>query len=236
MAPRLLTNMVDAALLELEGVLFDTRSLRRSSMRDALREHGLNVEVDLDAIDGLSTHEAATAAMRAARVSHDDVLADLVRMTAERLFASRLSTTGVALTPGALDFVRESVAQARLVAVTRARRSEAEALLRLASLDEFISTIVTADDVVEGKPAIDGYRRAMERLDRARHVDERSVIAIEDAASGIRAARRAGIRCVAVGPLPAHVAIEADAYVESLVGQSVRTLDLLSRPGRERVQ
>ncbi|HEX4681812.1 MAG TPA: HAD family phosphatase [Gemmatimonadaceae bacterium] len=230
---------VDAALLEIEGVLFDTRAIRRSTLQDALREHGLATPVEPDLVDGLAPRDAAAAALRRSAhtdAAHDEVLLDLVRASAERLFASHLSTAGVALCPGALDFVRESAAMTRLTVVTRARRDEAQALLRLASLDEFISTVVTADDVADAKPSAEGHRRAIERLSRQRPVDERSVIVVDDSSAGIRSAHAGGLRCIAVGPLPAHVAVDADAYVESLVGHTVRTLELLSRPGRERVQ
>jgi hypothetical protein len=44
------------------------------------------------------------------------------------------------------------------------------------------------------------------------------------------------VRCVAVGDVPAHVAIEADAFVATLEGHTLSSLDALSRPGRERVQ
>jgi beta-phosphoglucomutase-like phosphatase (HAD superfamily) len=230
---------LDAALLEIEGVLFDTRTMRRSTLQDALREHGLAAQVDPDLVDGLALREAAAATLRHSGepgAAHDEVLLDLVRASAERLFASRLSASGVALSAGALDFVRESAAMTRLAVVTRARRDDAQALLRLASLDEFISTVVTADDVADVKPSCEGHRRAIERLSRQRAVDERSVIVVEDSAAGIHSAHAASLRCIAVGPLPAHVALEAEAYVESLNGHSVRTLERLSRPGRERVQ
>ena len=73
-------------------------------------------------------------------------------------------------------------------------------------------------------------------MNRQRPLSPKAVIALEDGTAGIRAARAAGVRCIAVGPIPAHIAIEADAYVTSLAGQTARSLDLLSRPGQERVQ
>lgn len=227
--------MVDAALIEIEGVLFDTRASRRTSLRDALLEHGFAIAPDADLVDGLAPRAAAAATLRAASVPHDEIALDLIALSAERTFAASCTLGGVALMPGALDFVRESVALARLAVVTRARRSEADGLLRLASLEELISTVITADDVLDGKPCAEGHRRALERLARQRSVNERAVIVLEDAAPGIRAARRAGLRCVAVGALPAHLAMEADAYIASLVGHSVRSLDPLTRSGKERV-
>ena len=228
--------MVDAALLELEGVVFDTRELRRVSLQDALLDHGLASTIDRDRLDGLAPRAAAQAALACQGVARDDVLLDLVAVTAERAFSSRLSLVGAALREGALDFVREASAVARLAAVTRARRADADTMLRLASLTEFFTLVVAAEDVLDAKPAPEGYRVALDRLQRQRTLAPGAVLAIEDGEPGIRAARAAGLRCVAVGPLPAHTAMEADAYVPSLADHTLRGLDQLARPGQEHLR
>jgi beta-phosphoglucomutase-like phosphatase (HAD superfamily) len=90
--------------------------------------------------------------------------------------------------------------------------------------------------VLDAKPASEGYLQALERLGRQREVNPAAVLALEDGIFGVRAARGAGIRCVAVGPLAPHVAMEANAYVTTLEGQTLKLLDELSAPGREQVQ
>jgi len=209
----LLTHMVDAALLELEGVLFDTHTVRADSLNEALRAHGL---------DSLP--------------SHDVTLRDLVALRAERAFSQRLATRGAALRVGARAFVDDAASQVRLVAVTRASRDDASTMLRLAGLSDRFAMLICAEDVLDGKPSPEGYRVALERLNRRRQTPAQSVLALEADIAGIRAARAARVRCIAVGPIEAHWAMEADALVESLVGQTIQSLDLLSRPGQERVQ
>jgi beta-phosphoglucomutase-like phosphatase (HAD superfamily) len=228
--------MVDAALLELEGVVFDTRELRRNSLDDALGAHGLGPTIDDDLLGGGAPRASAVAALSRQGIADDAVLLDLVVLAAERNFTSRLVVTGAALYDGALDFVRETSANARLAAVTHARRADTETMLRLASLSEFFTLVVSADDVLDPKPAAEGHRLAIERLSRRRPLAPSATIAIESGAEGIRAARTAGVRCVAVGPIPAHVAMEADAYVPSIAGQTIRALDALTRPGQEHLQ
>ena len=52
---------------------------------------------------------------------------------------------------------------------------------------------------------------------------------------GIRAARAAGLPCVAVGGIPAHQALEADAWVDGIVDltpERVRALTGVSTGGR----
>src|SRR4051812_27936832 len=74
----LLTNMVDVALIELEGVVFDTRGLRYESLREALAAQSVFADVDRDAVAGLATRESVVVALRQAKLAADDVLVDLI--------------------------------------------------------------------------------------------------------------------------------------------------------------
>lgn len=230
--------MVDVVLVELEGVLFDTRELRRAALGDALAAHGLDAAFDIDVVDGWPTSAAVRAVVASRIDGGDEVLADLITLRAERAFAARLAMGGAAMGDGARAFAEHAAASARLAAVTRARRDDAEAMLRLAGISDLFTAVVTGDDVFDAKPAPASYAIALERLRKQRgaEVKPSSTLAIEDGVAGCRAARAASLRCVAVGPMPAHAALEADAYVDSLVGHSVRTLDELSRRRQERVQ
>jgi HAD superfamily hydrolase (TIGR01509 family) len=228
--------MVDVALFELEGVLFDTAELRRAGLRDSLAAHGIVLVLDPEVIDGLPPRAAAVAALNHAHLDRDDVTIDLIALRAERAFSERLAAGGVALRTGVLTFLENAASQARLAIVTRGFRSDAQAMLRLAELENVATIMVCADDVLDAKPASEGYLQALERLSRQREVNPAAVLALEDGIFGVRAARGAGIRCIAVGPLAPHVAMEADAYVASLEGQTLKLLDDLSAPGREQVQ
>jgi HAD superfamily hydrolase (TIGR01509 family) len=205
--------MVDVVLFELEGVVFDTREIRAASVRDAMAALGL----------------AEDSAV-------DDVLTDLVALRAARAFSTHIATRGLNLLPGARALIDDAAGTARIGVVTRAGRTEADAMIRLAGLENAFSVTVCADDALAGKPSAAGYNLALDRLGRQRPVAHGAVLALEDGAPGIRAARAAGARCIVVGEVPAHVAIEADAYVDSLAGHTLASLDRLSRPGVERVQ
>lgn len=230
--------MVDVVLVELEGVLFDTRELRRAALADALGAHGLDASFDVDAVDGWPTAAGVRAVVASRVVGGDDVLADLITLRADRAFAARLAMGGAAMRDGARTFVERAAVSVRLAAVTRARRDDADAMLRLAGISDLFTVLVTADDVFDAKPSPAPYALALDRLRRQRgaEVAPSAALAIEDGVAGCRAARAVSVRCVAVGPLPAHAALEADAYVDSLVGHTVRTLDELSRRRQERVQ
>jgi HAD superfamily hydrolase (TIGR01509 family) len=228
--------MVDVVLVELEGVVFETREMRLESLRDALVVQGAPDAFDPDAVLGLPTRAAVVAALNAAAVRADDVLIDLVVLAAEQAFASRLAMGGVNEARGARPFLERAAIAARVGAVTRLNRADAATLLRLAGLDSAFGAVVCGDDVLDPKPSPEGYQLAIDRLTRPQRVARGAILALEDSAPGIAAARAARVRCVAVGDVAAHVAMEADAYVASLEGQTLAALDQLSRPGQERVQ
>ena len=70
---------------------------------------------------------------------------------------------------------------------------------------------MTSDDVEHAKPAPDIYLVACERL----AVEPSEAVALEDSASGVAAAKAAGLTCIAV-PQFAETDVSADRVVESL--------------------
>ena len=228
--------MVDAVLLELEGVVFDTRELRRLSLRDALLEQGLAPTSDHDAVDGATPRAAVERSLALQALEQDDVLLDILTARVERAFSSHLATSGAALCDGARAFIDDAAGTARLAIVTTARRADVDIMLRLASLGDYFSVIVAAEDALEEKPSSEGHRLALGRLSRQRPILMKRTLALEHATAGIRAARQSGITCVAIGPLSAHVAMEADAYVPTLAAHTIRSLDHFVRTGEEQVQ
>lgn len=228
--------MVDAVLLELEGVVFDTRELRRLSLRNALLEQGLAPTIDHDAIDGSTPRAAVEQSLALQALEHDDVLLGILTARVERAFSGHLAASGAALCDGARAFVEDAAAVARLAIVTSARRADVDVMLRLASLADYFSVIVAAEDALDEKPSAEAHRLALGRLSKRRPVTMKRTLALEHGVSGIRAARASGITCVAVGPLAAHIAMEADAYVPTLAPHTIRSLDHFVQTGEEQVQ
>jgi beta-phosphoglucomutase-like phosphatase (HAD superfamily) len=104
--------------------------------------------------------------------------------------------------------------------VTTATRAETEFVLRLAGLDGAVTTIVSADDMLEGAAA---FERAIEHLDRVRPVKRDHVVALASTSPALRAAQAAGVRTIAVAAA-AHVALEAGGALASIDGVTVADL------------
>jgi beta-phosphoglucomutase-like phosphatase (HAD superfamily) len=227
--------MLDAVLLEWEGVLADTGAARRDALLRALADEGVPwTAAAYDACcGGLDVHAAAAAAL--ARTGRKDAtLTELVAVRASRAFAERLGR-GITLQPGAARFIAAAEHRSRVAIVTRAARAETEIALQLSGLDAAIVTVVAGDDVFDPPPAPAIYARALAHLARLRPVRPDRVVAMVDTSAAVRAARAAGVRALAVGA-PAHVAVDADAAVDGLsdlgldaIASLVR-VDAASRP------
>ena len=226
--------MFDVILFEIEGVLAETRGLRRDALVRSLAEDGVGISpAEYDAVcAGFPVRQGALTALAVRSMQRDDTGVDLIAHRAEKLFAEAAGQ-GLSMVPGALQFVETASQTSRLGIVTRANRREVDLVLDMAGLDTTFEVVITTDDVASPKPSPEPYERAIERLARRRPTRPPTVLALEDGPLGIMAAHAVRMRCVAVGPIPAYHAVEADAYVPSLEGQSVATLAGLVMRGEE---
>jgi HAD superfamily hydrolase (TIGR01509 family) len=224
-----------AVLLEMEGVLVETRDVRRNALVRALAEEGIATDfVDYDDLaHGLPVRAAARALAAASGDDVDDVAIELVALRAERHFAESIGA-GIVLADGARDALGELHGVARLGLVTRATRREVEPILEAADASFLFECIVTSDDVGDSpKPAPESYHAAIRRLARRRSMSPADAIALEDGRAGIRSARAAGLRCLAVGDVPPFRALDADGYLPTLRGATLDSLDAVGGSGQK---
>jgi HAD superfamily hydrolase (TIGR01509 family) len=96
---------------------------------------------------------------------------------------------------GAMELLREMSGLGLQVAiVSGAGRASVMNTVHRHELEHELGAIVTAQDVVNNKPAADGYLQALGLLG----VAPSEAIAIEDSASGIASAKAAGLKCLAI--------------------------------------
>ena len=93
----------------------------------------------------------------------------------------------------------------------------------MAGIAPLFTTLVTADDVVNGKPAPECYELLVERLGDG--ITPAEVVVFEDTEAGIAAAKGAGVRCLAVrGTLPDDRLARADEIVDRIDAGLIRRL------------
>ena len=178
----------DARLIECAGVLFDCDGVLVDSDDSVLsawsrwaEERSLDPSMVTDLVHG--RRSADTVALLVEPDERADALARIDRFEIE-------DAADVRAIPGALDLVR-SIPVTQWAVVTSGRRALATARLRAAGLP-IPAVLITADDVSQGKPDPEGYRSAARLLG----LDPRRTIVLEDADSGIAAARAAEVGAV----------------------------------------
>jgi HAD superfamily hydrolase (TIGR01509 family) len=117
--------------------------------------------------------------------------------------------------PGAVETVRRLAAEFVLGLASSSNREVIDRVLAAGGIEPLFRATVSSEEVAAGKPAPDVYLEVARRLD----VAPAACTAVEDSHNGIRSAKAAGMRCVAIPNVhfpPGDAVAEADAVVSSL--------------------
>jgi HAD superfamily hydrolase (TIGR01509 family) len=197
---------IRALLLDFNGTLSDDEPLLFAIFEQLFAEAGKPItEAEYyDQLAGLSDPEVVEAWLGR---PEPDVVASKIELYRER------SADGHTVSAEAREAVRQAAERVSVAIVSGSARSEIEPVVDAAGLSSSIAALVAAEDVEKGKPAPDGYLRALELLGS----EAEEAIAVEDSEVGVAAAKAAGLRCYAVtGTLPPHRLSAADEIIERL--------------------
>jgi sugar-phosphatase len=200
-----------AILFDLDGVLVDsTRSVARQ-WRLWAQEQNLDPDHTVAIAHGVRTIEVIR--MLAPHLSAEEETVKLeAREAADR--------EGVEVMQGSADLLR-SIPDGRWCIVTSGTRLLATSRLRLANLP-IPHVLVSADDVVNGKPNPEPYLQGAQMLG----MKPEDCLVIEDAPAGIKAAHAGGMRVIALPTTyPMAELQEADAIAEELSQISVSVIN-----------
>jgi beta-phosphoglucomutase len=185
------TIMTHGVVFDMDGVIVDSHPYHRKAWHKFLHSIGKEVsEQDLDFIlDGRKRHEILRHFL--GELSEARLLEYGNRK--DEFFQRVLSK--VRPVPGVVKFVQHLYRSGIPVAVaTSGSERRTRFTLGRLKLTHHFKAIVTGNDVAEGKPDPAVYLIACERLG----VAPQHTLAFEDAVSGIRAAKGAGLRCIGI--------------------------------------
>ncbi len=221
-----------AVVFDLDGVILDSEQVWERVMRELFATYGLQFsDLDQDSFMGGDNSLQWAAYLRRAGgipLTEDKILGWVI----SRLIGHY--TESLPLVPGAPEAVARLASRYRLALASSSPREVIAFVLERSGLRRFFTAWASSDDVPRGKPAPDVYQRACSLIE----TDPASCVAVEDSRVGIRAARSAGLRVIAIPhpsfPLDAASLELVDLSLVSISQLTAQTLEsvFLSCPGR----
>lgn len=212
----------EAVLFDFDGILVDSEPMHHRAFTEVLDPLGMGfpwkeyVEIYM----GFDDRDAFREAFRAKGIDLDEE--NLAKLVAAKSRAFQDSIrNGVTAYPGAVSMIESLHAAGRPLALcSGALRADIEPILVQLGIARCFDVIVSADDVPRSKPDPESYALAFAKLSE-RYATLLTVpgksVAVEDTPAGIRSAKGAGLRVLAVtNSYGAGELAEADWIADSL--------------------
>jgi len=214
-----------AVIWDMDGVIADTGPYHLSAWQEVFRKRGIKfTEEDFKRNFGQKNDTIIRAAL-GEEISQSEI--DSVAKEKEETFRS-LAGQKIKPFPGAVELLQSLMKHGFKMAIASSTPIENIRLITGSfGIDNCFQSIVTGQDVTEGKPSPQSFLLAAQRLG----VEPKNCIVIEDAVAGVAAAKRAGMRCLAItNTHPRQSLKQADLIVDTLEAVTVNDLEKLLNP------
>jgi beta-phosphoglucomutase len=223
--------MLRAVIFDFNGIIVDDEPIHFELFKKVFAEEGIELSQDAYYARylGFDDRGAFSFGYREHNrsLSHDK-LAELIERKA--VYYQEGIRNHVAIFPGVKSLVIDLAKNLPLAVASGALRNEIETILTTAGLIDHFKVIISAEDVERGKPEPDIFLKALASLNEqnGNAIQANECVVIEDSKEGIKGARRAGMKCLAVtNSHPAELLKEANAVVKTLETVTVDFLNTL---------
>jgi HAD superfamily hydrolase (TIGR01509 family) len=208
--------VIQAVVFDLDGVLVDSEHVWDEARKELAAERGGRWH------DQASRDMMGMSSLEWSRYMHDvigledppeEISAEVVRRL-EEIYRRELP-----LVDGAVAAVERLAARWPLGLASSSNRELIDLVLELSALAQYFRVTVSSEEVAHGKPAPDVYLEAARRLG----VAPEGCAAIEDSENGIKSAKGAGMRVLAI-PNPQFPPAEDALALADDVLESIREL------------
>lgn len=200
----IVTSKLKAVIFDFDGVIVDSEPLHYRAFQEVLKPEGIQFSFSeyMDYYIGFDDRDAFKEAFKlAGKDLGESGLSGLIR--SKSITFEAIVRKGIKAFPGAKTLVRDLASRGIPLAIASgALKDEIILILEKLSLISFFKTIVSADQVKKSKPDPETYVVALQKLREQlndRELNPALCVAIEDTPAGIKSARGAGLKVIAVG-------------------------------------
>lgn len=226
--------MLKAVIFDFDGVIADAEPVHLKAFQAVLSEEGIELTKKeyYDKYLALDDKTCFAAILKdMGRSFNKSLIHDLTVRKSE--YYDELIRENLVIFPGVIDFIRKLYGKYPLSIGSGALRHEIEFILESIGIRKEFGVIVGADEIENCKPAPDVYVRVLQMINQLDSLKSGIVypyecLVVEDSIAGIKAARSAGMKCLAVtNSYPAEKLSEADMVVKSLEGVGIEDIEKL---------
>ncbi len=219
-----------AIIFDFDGVIADTEPLHYAGLRRTLEDIGITL-TEPDYYTNYLGFDDRGCFLAALQANGRPITPEIVRDLMQKKAAAYLDSIKdhLVIFPGVREFVRAAAARYPLAIASGALRQEIELILEQAGIRNAFLHITSAEDVSRGKPDPQPFHYALAGLSQQRPalaLQAGSCLVIEDSLPGIRAAKSAGMKVLAVANThTAQDLHEAHAIAHSLAETQLAELE-----------
>lgn len=185
--------MIKGVIFDMDGVITDNKEQDFTAWKRVFADFNLNLT--FDGYKSFTGMKGEDIVKKYIVPGVDDKKASDLTIRKENYFIEEIKKTKIEPTVGIVRFLNDLQKNGIKMGIgTAAMEFKAEAILEELKFRQFFEVVISGEKVERGKPYPDTYLMAAKELG----LKPEECVVIEDAPNGIEAAKRGGIKCIAI--------------------------------------
>lgn len=184
--------MIKAVIFDLDGVISDSQRLHDKANAEILRSYGIKIspQAITNRWAGIPQRKVFEGIFK-----DNNIQPDIDKAVFDKWELVKKNIGKIKEIPGATKFIKKLHEEKYSLAVASSANADfINRVLNVLKIISYFIAVVDADEVRHGKPSPDIFLKTAEKL----NINPSGCLVIEDAPTGVQAAKSAGMICVAI--------------------------------------